>query len=135
MRSRSTVWSRTGTGYKYNPEIEGYGNPDKWKAAFNQRMGLDAAREAVGKKSLLAILFGEELPVGWSARTASDQWAEIKKAYRKLAVKFYPEEREIKDATGKTIGKETHGDHEKFLEVQGAFEILEDQYRRKGVRV
>ena len=28
-------------GYKtYDPSIEGYGNPEKWKHAFNQRMGM-----------------------------------------------------------------------------------------------
>lgn len=88
-------------------------------------MGLDEAKERVGKKSPLYIIFGETLPVGWSGRTLSDQWAEIKKAFRKLSIEFYPEMR----------NGEWHGDKEKFLDVQSAYEVLKDQYERKGVTV
>lgn len=120
---------------KYNPKVEGFGNASSWQRAFKFRMNLDEAKERVGKKSPLFILFGETLPIGWSARTLADKWAEIKKAYRKLVVEFYPEDREIKDATGKVIGIEHHGDKEKFLDVQGAYELLKDHYSRKGVQV
>ena len=109
-------------GYKtYDPQVEGYGDAASWRSEFKWRMGLDAAREAVGSKSPLAILFGEFLPTGWSARTFADQWTEIKSQYRTLAKQFHPD-------------KPT-GNEEKFKLVQGAFEVLEDQYRRKGVKV
>lgn len=110
---------------KYNPHTEGYGNSDQWARAFKYRMGLDEAQERVGKKSPLYILFGEILPIGWTARTFSDQWAEIKKAYKKLSIEFYPEFRD----------GQPHGDKEKFLDVQGAYEVLKNQYERKGVKV
>ena len=109
----------------YDPNVEGYGDSGQWRAAFRYRMSLDEAKERVGKLSPLFILFGETLPLGWSARTFSDQWAEIKKAWRKLVIEFYPEERD----------GEMHGDNEKFLDVQGAYEVLKDQYERKGVKV
>ena len=109
----------------YDPNVEGFGNAHQWGAAFRFTMSLEDAKERVGKRSPLFILFGETLPIGWSARTFSDQWSEIKKAWRKLVVEFYPEER----------NGETHGDNEKFLGVQGAYEVLKDQYERKGVKV
>jgi hypothetical protein len=110
---------------KYDPKVEGYGTASSWQRAFKFRMNLDEAKERVGKKSPLFILFGETLPLGWSARPFSDQWAEIKKAWRKLVIEFYPEERD----------GEMHGDNEKFLDVQGAYEVLKYQYERKGVKV
>ena len=113
-------------GYKtYQPEVEGFGNQSQWRSAFRFTMSLEDAKERVGKKSPLFILFGETLPLGWSARTLSDQWAEIKKAYRKLTIEFYPEERD----------GAPHGNKEKFLDVQGAYWLLKDQYERKGVTV
>jgi DnaJ domain len=110
---------------KYDPKVEGFGTASSWQRAFKFRMNLDEAKERVGKKSPLFILFGETLPLGWTARTLSDQWAEIKKAYRKLTIKYYPEERD----------GAPHGDKEKFLDVQGAYNVLKDQYERKGVTV
>jgi hypothetical protein len=126
MRTRSAKPKRGFLeGYKtYDPHVEGYGNPSSWRAEFKWRMGLDAARERVGAKSPLAILFGATLPVGWSARTLSDQWAEIKSTYRKLARKFHPDLNDGDKAC-----------EEKFKDVQGAYEVLEDEYRRKGVQV
>jgi hypothetical protein len=108
----------------YDPQMEGYGDETQWRAEFKWRMGLDAAREAVGSKSPLFILFGNVLPTGWSARTFSDQWKEIKSTYRKLARQFHPD-----------LNPDDPTTEDKFKEVQGAFEVLEDEYRRKGVQV
>jgi DnaJ domain len=126
MRSRSARPKKGFLeGYKtYNPDVEGYGDEASWRAEFKWRMGLDAAREAVGSKSPLAILFGELLPTGWSARTLQDQWKEIKSTYRKLARQYHPD-----------LNNGDKACEEKFKLVQGAFEVLEDQYRRKGVQV
>lgn len=110
-------------GYKtYDPDAEGFGDSAKWRSAFRYRMGMDAAREAVGSKSPLAILFGEMLPIGWLARTLSDQWMEIKSAWRKLVKAFHPDNQET-------------GNADKFKKVQGAYEILEDKYRTMGAKV
>jgi hypothetical protein len=127
MRTKSTKPKRNFLdGYRtYDPEVEGFGNAHQWRSAFRFTMSLDEAKERVGKKSPLFILFGDTLPVGWSARIGSDQWAEIKTAWRKLVAEFYPEER----------NGEPHGDNEKFLAVQSAYQVLKDQYERKGVKV
>lgn len=109
----------------YNPDVEGFGDARQWLAAFRVRMSLDEAKQRVNDRSPLGILFGDSLPIGFMARTLVDQWAEIKKAYRKLSVEFYPEER----------NGAWHGDNEKFLTIQAAYLILKDRYQRKGVTV
>lgn len=108
----------------YDPSEEGYGNASEWRSAFKYRMGFDAARERVGKKSPLYMIFGDTMPIGWTARTAQDQWNEIKAAWRKLARTCHP------DFFFNDKAKE-----EQFKDLMGAFELLEDEYRRKGVRV
>ena len=126
-------------GYKtYQPEVEGYGDSGQWRSAFRFRMSLDDANARSTKFSSfgsfasegriagsLYVLFGDNAPIGWFARTMADKWAECKKVYRKLSIEFYPEMRD----------GEWHGDKEKFLDVQGAYTIIKDYYERKGVQV
>jgi DnaJ domain len=103
------------TRLKYNPDEEGYGSPELWRRIFSERMGLDAARANVGKQSPRAILgLGEE-------RTYTmDAWKILKSAYRKLAMKFHPDNQDT-------------GDSDRFKKIQGAYEILEDEFQRHGV--
>lgn len=84
------------------------GNPGQWRQAFGQRMGLPAAnqRARAGKWTARGILGLDE---------DERDWEVIKKAYRRLAVECYPEMR----------GGVWHGDKEKYLDVQAAYEILE----------
>ena len=115
-------------GYKtYDPDAEGFGCSSQWRSAFRYCMGMDEAKQRMGSKAKgpLGVIFGDTLPVGWTARTLSDQWAEIKKMWRKLVVDFYPEER----------NGEWHGNKEKYLDVQGAYTVLRAEYMRKGVLV
>lgn len=95
-------------GYKtYNPDEEGFGNPDQWKNAFNYRMGFDAAKEVLGERDPCTILgIAKNCP-----------WEEVKRAHRKLAMQYHPD-RNIGDAQAET----------KFKEVQAAYEILMNQY-------
>lgn len=69
-------------GYKtYNPEIEGYGDEAQWKKAFNYRMGWDEAKSILNNDdaySILGILITATL-------------AEIKTAFRKMAMKWHPD--------------------------------------------
>lgn len=103
------------TRLSYNPEEEGYGSPELWRRIFSERMGLGAAHERVGKKSPRSILGLSE------DRTYTDAaWKILKTAYRKLAMMFHPD-------------NQTTGDAEKFKTVQGAYEILEDEFQRHGV--
>lgn len=94
-------------GYKtYDPKVEGYGSSSEWKGAFNERMGMDAAKKVVGDDSPHGIL-GLEKNATWDA---------VKKAYRSLAMKHHP------DKGGKP---------EDFRKIQGAYEMLEWIYSRK----
>jgi hypothetical protein len=44
-------------GYKtYDPSISGYGSPDKWKDAFDERMDRDTAKRIVADKDPYFIL-------------------------------------------------------------------------------
>lgn len=96
----------TESKYKYDPSIEGYGSPRQWKEAYHERMGLDAAKEAVGSGSPYQILgVAEKAP-----------WAEVKSAYRKLVMAHHPDK---------------GGDPATFRKVQGAYEVLEDVYSRR----
>jgi DnaJ-class molecular chaperone len=69
-------------GYKtYNPEVEGYGNAENWKQAFNHRMGFNEAKTILSNDdpySILGIL-------------ATATLAEIKSAYRKMAMIWHPD--------------------------------------------
>lgn len=88
--------------YKRNPA--GPGSPFEWRAAFKNRMGMDAARAAVGKETpetILGVSVGEK------------DWNVIRKAYRALAMAHHPDR---------------GGDAAMFRKIQGAFEILEERF-------
>ena len=88
---------------RYNPAKEGYGNATEWKAAFNARMGLDEAKKTLGDSDPFAVL----------GLSSSATWAEIKSAYRKLAMANHPDR---------------GGDPEMFKKVQAAYELLEESH-------
>jgi DnaJ-class molecular chaperone len=92
---------------RYDPEKEGFGNPDEWRDAFSARMGLNKARETLGSKDPFVVL--------GIAKTAT--WDEIKKAHRAAVMKHHPD---------RNPGDEEAAD--KFKDAQAAFEILEDRY-------
>jgi hypothetical protein len=94
-------------GYKTYDTSNGFGDPGQWRREFNDRIGLDAAREAVGSKSPRSIL-GVSL---------SALWEEIRAAYRKLMFKYHPDQNPGIDTT-------------MFRKVQGAYEILEAEFKR-----
>jgi len=90
---------------KYRQDPNGPGSRAQWRSAFRERLGMDAAREAVGDKTPEGIL---GIPLG-------SVWEVIKAAYRKLVRIHHPD-----------IG----GDPAEFRRIQGAFEILEDRFRK-----
>ncbi len=105
-------------GYKtYEPEVEGYGDSAQWRQAFRWRMGIDAAKAKVGKKSPLAIL-GIETVLPYTM----EAWKTIKTAYRKMAFATHPDYNPG-DPTAE----------ERFKNIQAAYELLEDEYQRHGV--
>jgi hypothetical protein len=105
------------TRLTYNPDEEGYGSPELWRRLFSERMGLDAARATVGKKSPRAILGLDEVRIYTQAA-----WDVLKSAFRKLAFKFHPDYNPGSD-TAEAM----------FKEIRGAYEILEDEFKRHGV--
>ncbi len=94
-------------GYKtYSPKTEGYGNPDKWREAFFERLGFEKAVEVLGEDDPL-VIFG---------LTKDASWKDVLSAYRVLARKHHPD-----------LG----GTKEGMQKINAAFEVLE---RRYGMR-
>jgi hypothetical protein len=89
---------------KYDPSKRGYGNPDKWKDAFDIRMDRDVAKGILANKDPYDVL---GIP-----KTANKY--EIKSAYRKLAMEFHPDRNPNKDTT------------KIFQEIQAAYEMLRE---------
>lgn len=95
----------------YNPEVEGYGDPAEWRAAFSYRMGIDKAREAMNE--------GKWTPWEVLGIAQGSIWEVIKKAHRKLVMEFHPDRN-----PGDKIAEAN------FRRVQAAFEILEHMFKK-----
>lgn len=87
----------------YNPHKEGFGNPQDWQNAFNERMGINEARTTLNDADPYEVL-------GLKPNATLD---EVKKAYREAAMKFHPDR---------------FGDPEQFKRAQAAYEILETHF-------
>lgn len=87
-------------GYRTYDDSAGRGSPDEWRAAFNERMGLDEAARILGDHEPLAVL-------GLQAGATSD---EIKRAWRKEAMKWHPDRNNGSDECAK-----------KFIRAQAAY--------------
>ena len=82
-------------GYRtYDPEVEGFGNPSQWRAAFKQRMSREEAQGIIDEDDPWAIL---GLSIGATK-------AEIKKAYIRLIKEWHPDKNphRIEEATKKS---------------------------------
>ena len=97
------------SGYKTYDTSNGFGNSFEWRNAFKYRMGLDEARERVGRLSPRAVL-------GLLADCMI--WDDIRTAYLKLAMAYHPDRAEYNGG----------GDEEKFKTVLAAYEILKLEF-------
>ena len=70
-------------GYKTYDTSKGFGNAEKWKKAFHQRMTGDQARAILGEKSQTPF---EILGIAQDANKET-----IKKAFRKLIMLWHPD--------------------------------------------
>jgi len=113
-------------GRSFDPNVEGYGNAAEWRSAFNFRMGFDKATARMGTQSPWDVI-GVSKSEGYTQIT----WKAIKRAYYKLVKQYYPEQR----TEGWNGQKVDVGDNDMFLKVQAAFEVLEHEFRMKGISV
>jgi DnaJ-domain-containing protein 1 len=98
---------------RYNPAVEGYGNPHEWTGAFYHRMGFDEAVKVLhGKKSSPRQILGVTLQASWS---------EITSSYRKLAMQVHPDRIAI---TGMSLEAAT----EAFKEIGAAYAVLAREF-------
>ena len=88
---------------KYDVDKLGYGNEEKWRSAFRQKMGYEEAKGILGDMDPYGIL-------GISSDATPE---EIKKAYRKRAFETHPD----RNPDNVNATKE-------FQEVQAAYTLL-----------
>lgn len=89
---------------RYDPSVSGYGNPDKWREAFDIRMDRETAKTILGVRSPYDILGVPETANAY----------EIKSAYRKMAMKFHPDKNPDTDTT------------KIFQDISAAYEMLRE---------
>ena len=67
---------------RYNPDLEGYGNPDQWRKNFSERIGFEEAHGILRKSERDAR---ELLGVN-----ATATWGDIIKAFRRRLWRIIP---------------------------------------------
>lgn len=92
------------SGYKTYDTSEGFGSPDEWKQAFNKRMSMEDAVKILDDDDPYTIL----------GVAMGDMFDVVKKAFRKLAMKFHPD---------KNPGKEKEM-NEKMRKIIAAYTII-----------
>lgn len=91
------------SGYKtYDPKVEGYGNVNEWRAAWEHRMGSEAAKIALDKADPLQVLGFTSMP----------DKVELDKRYRELVMKTHPDR---------------GGDAKEFIAVHAAWSLLSEK--------
>ena len=83
MSTKRTFADIAAARKRYDPTVEGFGSPEEWKSAFQERMGFKEAEE---------VLSGSVLsPRGILGVSATAKWPEIKAAYRAKILANHPD--------------------------------------------
>lgn len=91
---------------RYNPEVEGFGSPSQWRREFNKRMSLDEAKAHVKDQSPFDIL----------EVASSSTWDIVRKAYRKMAMKWHPDKNPENEAEA----------NEKMKSIVAAYTVIKN---------
>lgn len=112
--AKSSSFDKLFAGYKhYDPQVEGFGSASEWNESFRRRMGFEEAE---------AIIHGQQdTPRGILGVGPKATWAEIKKAFRAMAMKFHPDQ---VHTSGLSVAEAT----EMFKKINAAFTVLEREF-------
>ena len=93
-------------GYEMYDTSYGFGDPSEWAAAFKYRMGVDAAKTAVGNDNPYSILGLEVLAT----------WTQIRNSWKQRVRTCHPD----------IVGNDSL--RSRFEKIQGAYELLAHQF-------
>lgn len=97
----------------YDPEVEGFGSPAKWKTAFRDRMNLGQARDALRGRCPRTVL----------GVPPNATWAEVTKAFRKRMLEVHPDRCQV-------TGLPPEDAHRLSQEAVAAYSVLADKFAR-----
>jgi DnaJ-class molecular chaperone len=112
-RGRSDFAAIAAKRERYDPEVEGYGDERQWRGTFYQRMGWEEAERVIRE--------GGRTPRQILGLSLHCTWAEVKSAYRKLAMRCHPDRRMENGMTEKQATVE-------FQNLQAAYVVLEREF-------
>jgi len=78
-------------GYKTYDTSDGFGDESQWRSAFNARMGFEEAKTILSDDDPYSIL----------GIASGASFAEIKKAFREMAMNWHPDKNPGYDTTAK----------------------------------
>ncbi len=97
--------------YETYDDSEGRGSSDEWRDYFGERMGHDAAKEAVG----------DNTPHGILGLQLGAEWSEVKAAYRKLAREWHPDANAHRPEEAAAM----------MTRINGAYTLIAETYGKK----
>lgn len=98
---------------RYDPNVDGYGNPQEWTGAFHQRMGFEEAERVIhGQKQTPRQILGV---------AANAPWQDVVSAYRKAMLNNHPDRHELNGMTREAA-------EEASRQINAAYAVLAREY-------